>query len=143
MSHDAWLTLISGRDEWVSGRLHSCINKAAHVSRMLIARFFYFHIHASQQVLTRSRGERGETIMTLDDITGEIVDASCMSCLECLIQDSEEKSWHLVWDTRGISNEIAVKHLIKDTSSYLRCLLANKHSIWEDHRFTRARGAGE
>ena len=26
--------------------------------------------------LTRSRGERGETMMTLDDITGEIVDAS-------------------------------------------------------------------
>jgi hypothetical protein len=32
--------MISGRDEWVSGRLHRSLKKAAQISRMLIARLF-------------------------------------------------------------------------------------------------------
>jgi hypothetical protein len=42
MSHDAWHTLISGRNEWGSGRIHFSLNKVAHVSRMLFARLFLY-----------------------------------------------------------------------------------------------------
>jgi iron complex transport system substrate-binding protein len=43
---------------------------------VLIEVAFFLKAEEEQAGLTRSRGERGEIIMTLDDITGEIVDAS-------------------------------------------------------------------